>query len=77
MPTLNLKPANFCIPGILSKCGAGTTWVQQRHCSFAEKSDFANKCMYYNPSMEGHCDCMEAQKDADNTFEGLDEEELG
>ena len=22
----NLKPINFCVPGILSKCGAGTTW---------------------------------------------------
>jgi hypothetical protein len=60
----NLKPCNFCVPGILSKCGAGTTWAEQRLCRFAVKSDFANRCMYYIPSMDGHCDCMDAQKNA-------------
>ncbi len=73
MSTLNLKPANFCVPGILSKCGAGTTWPQQRHCRFAEKSDSANKCMHYNFSMEQHCDCMDTQKDAIKIFEDLRE----
>ena len=65
---LNLKSVNHCIPGILSKCGAGTTWAEQRLCSFAVKSDFANKCMYYNFSMEQHCDCIDAQKDATKRF---------
>jgi hypothetical protein len=69
---LNLKSVNHCIPGILSKCGAGTTWTEQRLCSFAVKSDFANKCMYYNQSMDGHCDCIDAQKDAVEIFKDLD-----
>ena len=69
---LNLKSVNHCIPGILSKCGAGTTWAEHRLCSFAVKSDFANKCMYYNQSMDGHCDCIDAQKDAVKIFEDLD-----
>ena len=61
---LNLKPINYCRPGLLSKCGAGTTWVEQGACRFAIKSKFANKCMYYNESLDGHCDCLDAQKDA-------------
>ena len=71
MPTLNLKPANYCMPGILSKCAAGKIWADQRHCSFATKSKFSNKCMHYIEAIDGHCDCMDAQKDADNMFEDL------
>ena len=66
---LNLKSANYCIPGIFSKCGAGKTWGKQRLCEFAVKSDFANKCLYYNSSMDGHCDSIDAQKDARKLFE--------
>ena len=62
--TLDLKSANYCIPGILSICGAGPIWDEQRICRFAVKSDFANKCMYYNALMDRHCDCLDAQKDA-------------
>jgi hypothetical protein len=61
---LNLIPLNYCVPGLFSKCGAGTTWGEQRACMFAIKSNLANKCMYYNESMDGHCDCLDAQKDA-------------
>jgi hypothetical protein len=61
---LNLIPINYCVPSLLSKCGAGTTWAEQKTCLFAIKSNFANKCMYYNHWMDGHCDCLEAQKDA-------------
>jgi hypothetical protein len=60
----NYKPINYCVPGLLSKCGAGTTWAEQRLCMFAIKSSFANKCMYYNHTMNGHCDSLDAQKDA-------------
>ncbi len=61
---LNLKSINCCIPGLLSKCGAGVTWAEHRVCRFAIKSSFADKCMYYNESTDGHCDCLDAQKDA-------------
>ena len=60
----NLKPLNFCVPGILSKCGAGTVWYGHRHCRYAVKSHFANKCMFYIEAIDGHCDCIDAQKDA-------------
>ena len=66
---LNLKPVNHCIPGIFSKCGAGKTWAKQQLCGFAVKSDFANKCVYCNSSMDGHCDSIDAQKDARKIFE--------
>ena len=60
----NLKAINYCIPGLLSNCGAGKKWSEHKVCRFAIKSSFANKCMYYNGSMGGHCDCLDAQKDA-------------
>jgi len=60
----NLEKVNYCITGILSKCGAGTSWAEQRVCKYAIKSDYANKCMYFIESIDGHCDCMDAQKDA-------------
>jgi hypothetical protein len=68
---LNLILVNHCMPGILSKCGAGTKWAEQRFCKFAVKSDFANKCMFYNSAIDGHCDCMDAQADAVKIFEDL------
>ena len=43
----NLKPINFCVPGILSKCGAGTTWSGHRHCTFANKSEFSDRYFQY------------------------------
>jgi hypothetical protein len=61
----NLKPLNFCVPGILSKCGAGTTWSGHRHCTFAKKSGFSDKCMHYIEAIDGHCNCVDAQKDAE------------
>jgi len=61
---INLKPVNYCIPELLSKCGAGETWSEHKICRFAVVSSFANKCMYYIGSMDGHCDCLDAQKDA-------------
>ncbi len=60
----NLKSINFCVPGLLSQCGAGTTWAEQQVCRFAIISSFANKCMYYIESLDGHCDNVDAQKDA-------------
>ena len=60
----HLEKANYCISGILSKCSAGTSWDEQKSCKYAIKSDFASKCMYFIESIDGHCDCMDAQKDA-------------
>ncbi len=66
---MNFKWVSHCIPGILSKCGAGKAWAKQRLCGFAVKSDYANKCVYYNASMDGHCDSIDAQEDARKIFE--------
>ena len=32
---------NFCVPGMLSRCGAGTTWSEQKNCSFAKSLIYA------------------------------------
>ena len=52
---------NFCVPGALSHCSAGTTWADQQNCRFAQKSAYNNRCIHYIESIGGHCDCVEAQ----------------
>ena len=64
-----LKPNNFCVPGILSKCGAGATWTEHRNCAYAKKSKFSNKCIHYIEAIDGHCDCLDAQKDSEMIVE--------
>jgi len=59
------------MPGILSKCAAGTNWAAQRLCGFAAKSKLSNRCLHYIEAIDGHCDCMDAQKDAVIIFEDL------
>ena len=60
----NLKPINFCVPGILSKCRAGKTWIEHRHCRFAKKSEYSNMCIHYIVAINGHCDSIDAQRNA-------------
>ena len=62
-----LESVNFCIPGTMSRCGAGKSWAQQKKCKFAIKSTVSDRCMYYMESIYGHCDCLEAQMDSRNT----------
>jgi hypothetical protein len=54
---------NFCIPGVMSRCGAGKSWEEQKRCKYAKKSSVSQRCMYYIESIDGHCDCIEAQSD--------------
>ena len=61
---LNLQSINCCIPGLLSKCSAGVTWAEHIACDYARKSSFVERCMYFNKSIDGHCDCLAAQTEA-------------
>jgi hypothetical protein len=54
---------NYCVAGLMSRCGAGTVWDDQRRCRFGEKSNVSNRCMYYIEAIGGHCDCEEAQRE--------------
>jgi hypothetical protein len=58
---LNWQSINCCIPGIFFKCAAGVSWTEHRVCRFAVKSSFADRCMHYNVSADGLCDCLDAQ----------------
>ena len=60
---VKLLSANYCIPGIMSRCSAGTHWHEQKKCKFASKSTVSNRCMHYIVSIDGHCDSVEAQRD--------------
>jgi hypothetical protein len=54
---------NYCVSGLMSRCSAGTIWDEQQKCKFSEKSTVSNRCMYYIEAIDGHCDCVEAQRE--------------
>jgi hypothetical protein len=54
---------NYCVAGLMSRCSAGTMWDEQSKCKFSEKSTVSNRCMYYIEAIDGHCDCVEAQRE--------------
>ncbi|UCE51292.1 MAG: hypothetical protein JSV31_18765 [Desulfobacterales bacterium] len=54
---------NYCVSGLMSRCSAGTVWDEQKKCKFSEKSTVSNRCMYYIEAIDGHCDCVEAQRE--------------
>ena len=60
---VKLLSTNYCIPGIMSRCSAGTIWHEQKKCKFAIKSTVSNRCMHYIASIDGHCDSVEAQRE--------------
>jgi hypothetical protein len=54
---------NYCVGGILSRCGAGAEWQKQKKCRYYQKSTVRNRCMYYIEALCGHCDCIAAQRE--------------
>ena len=60
---LRLECANYCVAGLMSRCGAGRVWNDQNKCKFAEKSTVSNRCMHYIETIGGHCDCEQAQRE--------------
>jgi hypothetical protein len=54
---------NYCVAGLMSHCGAGAAWDEQKKCKYAEKSSVRNRCMHFIEAIGGHCDCVEAQKE--------------
>jgi hypothetical protein len=59
----NLNCLNYCIPGILSRCGAGPKVHEQKKCRYYRKSSIRDQCMHYIVALNGHCDCVDAQRD--------------
>ena len=60
---LRLVRANYCVPGVMSRCSAGANWRDQKRCKYAHESTVGDRCMYYIEAIEGHCDCVEAQRE--------------
>lgn len=52
------QPINFCKAGRMSTCSADDL-KQQPVCNFYEKSQNANRCMYF--IFGEYCDCLKAQ----------------
>lgn len=63
---VRLEHMNYCVTGLMSRCGAGKTWHDQKRCKFAEKSTVSNRCMHYIAAIGGHCDCEQAQRELRN-----------
>ena len=59
----DLESISYCISGTMSRCSAGLTWQKQKNCKFAKKSTIRERCMHYIESINGHCDCVEAQRE--------------
>ena len=66
---VRLGCANYCVAGLMSRCSAGTVWTTQKRCKYAEKSTVSNRCMHFIEAIDGHCDCVEAQRELRNTVE--------
>jgi hypothetical protein len=58
---MNSTALNFCKRGQMSICTADTI-REQGDCSFFEKSQHADRCMYY--IFDEYCDCLKAQINA-------------
>lgn len=63
---VRLGCANYCVAGLMSRCSAGTVWNDQKRCKYAEKSTISNRCIHFIEAIDGHCDCVEAQRELRN-----------
>ena len=54
---------NYCVSGMLSRCGAGPEWQKQKKCKYYKRSTIRDRCMHYIETLDGHCDCVDAQRE--------------
>ena len=62
-PDKKAECRNYCACGIMSKCTAGASWREHRECKFSTKSSSGDRCMHYRDTINGHCDCVNAQRE--------------
>ncbi len=62
-PDKKTECRNYCACGIMSKCTAGSSWREHCECKFSRKSSSGDRCMYYRDTINGHCDCVNAQRE--------------
>jgi hypothetical protein len=63
---MTCQVVNFCKKEEMSVCTAENQ-KEQLGCSFYEKSQFAQRCMYF--MFDQYCDCLKAQMNAEKDFE--------
>jgi uncharacterized Fe-S center protein len=59
-----LNCLNYCVTGVISQCTAGPNLQRQKKCKYYEKATIRDQCMYYIEALNGHCDCVDAQREA-------------
>jgi hypothetical protein len=63
--TLNMDAlSNLCAMGMLSICAARRSWSDQKRCRFYRKASYSERCMHLVESIDGHCDNVDAQREA-------------
>jgi hypothetical protein len=60
---IKLGYQNYCKVGVMAKCTAGVSWKEQCLCKFSKKSAIGDRCMHYRENIDGHCDCVSAQRE--------------
>ena len=53
---------SLCLQGTMSRCSQIGVWDKQSICFFSEESMTSSRCMYWIETINGPCDCMEAQR---------------
>ena len=63
---------NYCVSGVLSRCGAGPNPQEQKKCRYYQKSTIRDRCMHYIETLDGHCDSVDAQREVNRPQDDKD-----
>ena len=55
---------NFCRQDSMFVCAAADNIENQKRCRFYRKASRTVRCMRYRAALEGHCDNVDAQREA-------------
>ena len=58
-----LNCLNYCVTGLLSQCSAGPYLKKKKKCKYYKKATIRDQCMHYIEPFNGHCDCVDAQRE--------------
>ena len=72
MITKQCQVPNFCRQDSMFICTAADNTENQKRCRYYRKATRSVRCMHYRAALEGHCDSIEAQLEA-NSKQQLEE----
>lgn len=72
MITKHCQVPNFCRQDSMFVCAAANDIESQKECRYYRKATRTVRCMHYRAALEGHCDSIEAQNEAQNAVEHIE-----